>query len=122
MTGIFDIKELNIRGQFCLLSFKFYSEKYNDINIDEILQHVMPNGNIHFFRFYDLLYFSCQAYSELENKPMNVSYSKFIQSCSELGIQDNSTLLSKLFEARILAQSIADFFSQSEEPKKTKKK
>lgn len=112
MTGIFDIKELNIRGQFCLLSFKYYSEKNNELNIDEILQHVLPNGKVHFFRFYDLLYYSCLAHSELENVTFTFTYSRFIQACSEIGAGENSELLSKLFEARLLAQSLTDFFAK----------
>lgn len=108
MLGVFEIEELKLRGQFCLLSFKYYSEKHEEINIDEVLSHVMPLGKIHYFRFYDLLYFSCKAYSDLENTPFDVSYAKFIQSCSELDVTKNSDLLNKLFETRILAQSIAE--------------
>lgn len=122
MTGIFEIKEPKVKGQFCLLAFKLYSDKYNGVLPQDLLSHLFVSGTINTFRFYDLLYCSCQAYSRLTKEPFDYDYDHFINDCQEINQGELTVLITKLWEAKMLGSSIKDFIKQGAEKEQAPKK
>jgi len=122
MTGIFEIEPLKVRGQFCLLAFKYYSEHYGGVLPQDLLSHIFVNQTINSFRFNDLLYYSCKAYSELTDEPFDYNYKKFSNDCAKINQDQITNLISKLWEAEMLGSTILEIMKKGIEVEAKKKR
>lgn len=117
MTGIFEIEELKVKGQFCLLAFKLYC-KHKKIGLQDLGASLFPNENIDLFEFIELMYFSCQAYAELHEKEFKRSIAQFTNDFENVTETSIAAATEKFMEVKLFGRNLLE----SGQTNSTKKK
>lgn len=104
MTGIFEIKtpDYNGRGQFCLLSFRYYCEE-NNIELGD-LGNALDGSNL--FAIADLIYYSCKAYADLNDNEFELSKAKFTNVFAEIEEKELAKIVEKLQETKLFGKKL----------------
>ena len=105
MLGVFEIEEMKVRGQFCLLAFKLYCEN-KKIGLEQLGNKLFANETVNFFELIDLMYFSCKAYSYLHNTEFSKSQHEFTNDFSLVTEQTIAESTNKLLEVKLFGKSL----------------
>jgi len=114
MTGIFELKKHKVKGQFCLLAFRYYCEA-KKLDLTQ-LGDVLAKGNI--FEISDLIYYACKAYADLKDTDFNYNKAQFTNIFSEIKQDELSGIVAKLQEVELFGEKLGEAQAKSPENKK----
>ena len=116
MTGIFEIKApTKVKGQFCLLAFRYYCED-NNIELGDLGNKLADNN---LFAISDLIYFALKAYADLHDKEFTLTKAKFTNYFGEVSEAELANIIAKLQEVKLFGKKLGE---QAQEASSNKKK